>query len=177
MRMIPHTFWALSSCNSFVVLSNDTDILLLLLRYTHVYMSLGLKSLYMRIGIGRNTRFLSIHKLAISFGEQMCRNLLKAHIATGCDWISKLGVKNKVLEKINLLNEFAEDDLNMEMMDKAEEYLCSVLMGNFVKFQTFNDVRYFPHVKNKVLIQSIVPSSTCTLGSGIEGGWNSTGGF
>ena len=85
---------------------------------------MGLKSLYMRIGVGVNTRFIPVHRLALILGERMSVNLLKAHVATGCDWISKVGIKNKALARIYLLDEFAEGDLSKEMIDNTEEYLC-----------------------------------------------------
>ena len=122
---------------------------------------MGLKSLYMRIGGGANTRFIPVHKLALTLGERMSINFLKAHIATGCDWISKVGMKNKALAKISLLDEFAEGDISKEMIDKTEEYLCSVLKGKAMSFKTFDNVRYFQYIKSGVPINSIVPSSTC----------------
>ena len=47
----------------------------------------------------------------------MCRNLLKAHIKTGCDWISRVSMKNKALTQLELLNKFAEGKLNKEIID------------------------------------------------------------
>ena len=58
-----------------------------------------------------------------------CLNIIKARIPTGCDWLCKLGCKSKVLDKMNLLNEFGEGKLTEELLDKADEYLCSVLEG------------------------------------------------
>ena len=71
-------------------------------------MSIGLESLYMRIG--KSTRC----------GETKCANL-EAHIGTGCDWIqSKLGSKSKALSNMHLLDNFAErilrgNDLKKQM--------------------------------------------------------------
>ena len=96
MRIILHIYWALSnSFDSFVVLTSDTDVLVLLIRYTPYFLSIGLKSLYMLIGIGKSMRFLSFHKITVALGKRKCANILKARIATGCDWISKIGTKNR----------------------------------------------------------------------------------
>ena len=92
MRIIPHLYWALNFENdSFDVLTNDT-VLVLLLRYCAIFLRMKLKNLYIKIvWTGTNTWYLPDHELAIILGEKECRNPLKAHIATGCDWLSKLG--------------------------------------------------------------------------------------
>ena len=63
----------------------------------------------------------------ISLGERKCANILKTHIATGCDWISKLGTNNKALNHEYLLDEFGENSLSDRSVCQAEEYLCLVL--------------------------------------------------
>ena len=113
MRIISHIYWALQNgYNSFVTLTNDTDVLVVLLRYATTFLQMGLKTLYLKMGTGTSTRFLLVHKLAATLGKKKCDNILKARIATGCDWISKVGTKNKALIKEQLLDDFGECDLN-----------------------------------------------------------------
>ena len=45
------------------------------------------------MGTGSSKRYLPNHKLAVILGEEECNNVLKTHIASGCDWISKMGTK------------------------------------------------------------------------------------
>ena len=53
MRIIPHRYWALNfEYDSFVVLTNDTDVLVLLLRYCAIFLRMKLKNLYKKIGTG-----------------------------------------------------------------------------------------------------------------------------
>ena len=162
MRIILHTYWALlKGFDSLVVLTNDTDILVLLLRYMSLFVNMKLNSLYMQLGMGKHTRYFPMHKLFEALGETRCRNLIKAHIATGCDWISKVGSKTKAMVKLDLLNEFGEADLTEESFIAAEEYLVSVLKGKNTIYKTFDEYRYFQHVRNRTPIHSLVPSSKC----------------
>ena len=112
MRINTHLYWALSfEYNSFVVLMNDTDVLILLLQYCAIFSRMKLKKLYIKIGTETSTRYLPVHELTNVLGEKQCRNLLKAHIATGCEWRSKLGTNSNALHKIDLLDRSEESDV------------------------------------------------------------------
>ena len=141
-----------------VVLANDTDVLVLILRYMFKFISTGVKKVFIRIGSRLNTRYKLVDQLAINLGETSCLNIIKSHIATGCDWLSKLGCKSKVLDEMNLLNEFGEGNLTEEILDKAEEYLCSVLKGKEV-FKTFDDYRHHQLTKLCTPLVSLLPPS------------------
>ena len=121
---------------------------------------MGLKTLFIGVGSGNYTRFIPVDKLAINMGEISCNNVIKAHIATGCDWLSKVGSKSKALDNMNLLSEFGENELTDESVGKAEEYLCSVLTGKD-KFKFFDDYRYYKLTRLCTPLVSLVPSSAC----------------
>ena len=59
-------------------------------------------------------KYIPVDQLAINLSEMSCLNIIKAQIATGCDWLSKFGCKSKALDKMNLLNEFGEGNLTEE---------------------------------------------------------------
>ena len=62
MRIILHIYWALcESLDSIIILSNDTDVLVLILRYVFYFLSIGLKHLFIRIGNANNMRYLPLH--------------------------------------------------------------------------------------------------------------------
>ena len=74
-RIILHIYWALcESLDSIIILSNDTDVLMLILRYVFYFLSIGLKHLFTRIGNANNMRYLPLHKLATALGERKCAN-------------------------------------------------------------------------------------------------------
>ncbi|KAJ8880935.1 hypothetical protein PR048_017408 [Dryococelus australis] len=52
-----------------IVLSNDTDILILLLHFYDVMSSSGLKELWTRAGVGNTTRLIPVHKIADNVRE------------------------------------------------------------------------------------------------------------
>ena len=73
MRIIPHLYWASNfEYASFVVLTNDTDVLVILLRYYAIFLRMKLKSLYIKIGTGTSTQYLPIHELPNILGEKQC---------------------------------------------------------------------------------------------------------
>ena len=107
--------------------------------------------MFIRIGSGLNTSYIPVDQLANNLGEMSCLNILKAHIATGCDWLIKLGCKSKALDKMNLLIKFGEGNLTEELLDKAEEYLCSLVKGKEV-FKTFSDYRHHQLTKHAFFV-------------------------
>ena len=80
MRIIPHVYWSLSSSSDVLVLSNDTDVLCLLLYYTYKLFNHRLNELWICIGSGRSRRYIPVHTLARQLGETMCNVVLKAHL-------------------------------------------------------------------------------------------------
>ena len=165
MRIIPHLYWALNfEYDSFVVLTNDTDVSVLLLRYCAIFLRMKLKNLYMKIGTGTNTRCLPVHELTNIHGEKQSRNLdlLKAHIATGCDWLGKLGTNSNALHKVDLLDSFGESDvIDNDLINATEEYLMSLQKGKSIYFKTFDEYIYHQYVTCNTPSQSLVSSSYC----------------
>ena len=161
--MIPPLYWALNfEYDSFFVLTNDTKVLVLLLRYCAIFLRMKLKNLYIKIRTGTSTRYLPLHELANILGEKQCRNLLKAHISTGCDWLSKLGTKSNALHKVDLLDSFRGSDvIDNDLINATEEYLMSVLKGKNVSFKTYDEYVYHQYVMCNTSTQSLVPSSYC----------------
>ena len=80
-----------------VLLSNDADVLILVLHYMEYFTSTGLNELWMQFGIGKSKRFITVHKLLIQLGPQHCSNLIKYHVSTGTDSTSKVGTKSSAL--------------------------------------------------------------------------------
>ena len=77
MRIIPHLYWALNfEYDSFVVLTNDTDVLVLLLLHCPKFLRIKLKNLYIKIETQTSTRYLPVHELAKILGDKQWRNLL-----------------------------------------------------------------------------------------------------
>lgn len=170
LRIIPHIKWNLiykynSNC---LVLSNDTDVVVLLLFYISNFIKFGLKNLWILFGKGDNKVYIPIHHLYRKMGEVYCKSILKCHIGTGCDYLSKIGTKYSALkakpeEILNKFGEFAE--LTHEQMVEAESYLVKVYNScNNDKSITFDELRLKSYKKGTSSIQ--LPPTSFSINQG-----------
>ena len=64
IRIIPHIAKVFENgCKRIVLLSNYTDVVVLLLYYLHHFFSIGLLQLWVRFGTSEKTRHIPLHKL------------------------------------------------------------------------------------------------------------------
>lgn len=165
MRIIPHLIHAVvGGATRAVVLSNDTDVLVLLLHYWKMAHGHGLKELWMRARTGKSTRYLPVHILAMEIGEPLCRILPAVHCLTGCDSTSKYGTKAAALKANpeNYLIDFGKDitRINIKL---AEEYLVQVIKpGSSLK--SLDELRYHLYHFSKKTIIDLPPTSHATEG-------------
>ena len=76
VRMIPHALHSVNGGSSRVILlSNDTDVVVLGLYYWSLLKGHGLKEVWIRAGVGNSTRHISLHTLA----ERMTQRSAKSH--------------------------------------------------------------------------------------------------
>ena len=83
VRIILHIYWEhYESLDSIFILSNDTDVLVLILCYVFYFWSIGLKHLFIRMGNANNMISL----------QQPCNSLRRTKMCqytenTYCDWL------------------------------------------------------------------------------------------
>ena len=154
VRIIPHAINAADDdmCRRVVVLSNDTDVVVLCLHFFVTLKQHGVKQLWLRGGVGSTTRYIPLHILARKLGAATCKVLLAVHILTGCDITSKVGTKAAALKAhpLKYLSGFAQDiDSVEEDIEMAEQYLVQVFK-NGSDLKTMDGLRYsrFHHAKN-----------------------------
>ena len=173
MRIIPHIKWALiNGAENLLVLSNDTDVLALLLYYLSTYKEYGLKQLWIRIGSGEKQRFIPVHTLGKKLGPELCKVVLKLHIDTGCDYLSQVGTKKSALKAdpiLHLYNFATCDQINEEDIKSAECFLIKVLTSDR-SIKTFDD-RRLRHFTQKVLIMHLPPTSFFVVHGHISRWW------
>ena len=135
LRIIPHIHWNLrnqQSSKRYVVISKDTDVFVYLLFYMRDFRNTGLEELWMTVGSGEKKTHLPMHRLAEKMGPQLCKAVLKAHIGTGCDYLSKIGTKKAALlaKPQFTLTSFGESaTLDEHQINEAENYLARVFRG------------------------------------------------
>ena len=163
MRIIPHMMSSIRKGNKrIIVLANDTDVVIMILRYVDKFIEEGACEIWIRIGHQEKQRFLPIHILYDKLGITLCRVLIKAYIASGCDWLTHLGSKHAALKAnpVKYLQEFGEDsNPSGEILANVEEYLVNIHKPN-AGLETFDELRFKKYC-SKVSVAELPPSSFC----------------
>ena len=112
-----------------IIVSNDTDTFALLLYYTPYFQALGMKEIWQQYGTGET----HLHCIKQSLlGAPLAKTVIKAHILTGEDCMSKVGTKNAAMtcDPVQYLTNFGEaDTLTEQDTALAEKYLVRVWAG------------------------------------------------
>lgn len=141
--------------------------MVLLLHYIAALKDSGLLELWVQYGSQEKRRFIPLHTLHEKLGDELCLVLVKAHILTGNDCISKVGTKQAALvaKPVQFLSAFAEGpDMPDACFKLAEEYLVLVWAGSRSKTQskTFDALRYRYEVRrtSSVPLDRLPPTSS-----------------
>ena len=164
VRLIPHALHASqNSVTRIVVLSADTDVIVLLLYYWRVLHTYGLQELWIKGGVGDSTRYIPIHILA-KLHESICPVIVTIHTITGCDLTSKVGAKSAALKAhpTIYLTEFAKDVTDEDNYETVEQYLVQVLkQGSHCK--TMDQLRYWMYHHSKSMTISQLPPTSYAM--------------
>ena len=171
-RLLDHaTFEVQRGAQCILVLSNDADTVAKLVLCVKIWKQRGLEELYCLYGTGENRRYLPIHKMHANLGDPMCRVVIKAHILTGDDALSKIGTKHAALalEPIKFLSGFAEsEEISHAEIWQVEEYLVKVWVGarRETSCRTFSQLRLeeYTSTKNAKSLDTLPPTSSTILG-------------
>ena len=167
-RLVSHINWSVDKgCERVLVLSNDTDSSMNMLRYLDMFFTKGLKELWVEFGTGENRRKIPLHKLLSILGAPLCRNLIKVHILSGDDCVSKVGTKHAALvcNPLVLVNFAETDSLTAADMSIVEDFLVKVWSGSRSKptADTFDKLRHDHYLKGKPL-NELPPTSAVIRG-------------
>ena len=114
------------------MLSNDADSFAYLLKYAPEWLSLGLEELWLQYGNGETKRMIPIHQIIQAIGVPFSKIVVRAHILSGFDYVSKFGTKKAALSfaPLEYLSSFGDSEsLSERDLKKAEEYLVKVWVG------------------------------------------------
>ena len=148
-----------------VVLSNDTDTFVLLLRHTPHFLSCGATEIWLSFGIGENERMIPMHEVSKRIGPAKSLTMIKAHIITGGDIHSKVGTKHAAVKTHpeKYLSSFGETPaLSEQDISLAEEYLIKVTAGVMTKTRstTFDAYRREKYTGGSTGINDLPPTSS-----------------
>ena len=148
-------YWsAQHGCRRILVFSNDTDSVCYALRYFDKFAELGLEEMWIEFGNPR--RWIPIHHIHQRIGTSAAKSVIKAHILTGNDHLSKVGTKYAALHfnpAVTLFG-FAESHVLAEQdINCAEEYLVKCYNGvrSATHATTFDELRLQCVTSSKVI--------------------------
>ena len=161
LRIIPHVSKLVSrNFTNIVVISNDTDVLILLLHYLPQFIENGLEEIWVKFGAGGHSGFIPLHVMYNNMNKESHSVTLKAHILTGFDATSKIGTKKGALKASpeKYLSKFGNDRTDVLSYEKAESLLAKVLNASS-QSNTFNDLRYETYASKKTPFHQLPPTS------------------
>ena len=147
-----------------VLVSADTDIIVLALFHWPTLHQLGVQEMWVRTGVGDSTRLLPVHVIHKKMGQDLCALLPAIHALSGADYTSKFGTKKaalniaskKYLENFGVSPEWYEVE---KCLQPAEEYLVQLLRKG-TSCKTLDELRLwmYHHGKNTD-IEDLPPTS------------------
>ena len=95
--VVPHAIHATKTgAKRLVILSGDTDVMVLALYFNTGLKTNGLSELWICAGVGDSTRYIPL-QLISEMNPELCSELPAIYILTGCDTTSKIGTKLSAL--------------------------------------------------------------------------------
>ena len=134
--------------------------MVLLLFYIFDFFFLGLKECWIRAGTGEITRFISIHTHGRKPNHRTRSAVMKAHILTGCDVTSKIGIRTKTAaikaSPQSYLHNFGKE--NNSSAEAFLKYLVCVLDKNSPA-KSFDKLRYLWYTNKNKSLSELSPAS------------------
>lgn len=130
LRLMQHAMHATrTEAKRLVILSGDTDVMVMALFFNSDLETNDLSELWMRVGVGDSTRYIPLYVITEKKHE-LCTVFPTIHILTDCDTTSKVGTKLSAPKPpvIQRLSEFGKllSSPNQDVIlitRKAEAYL------------------------------------------------------
>ena len=140
---------------------------MLILRHITAFFEQGLQEMWVEFGTGEHRRKIPLHCLHAKLGEHFCNILLKAHVLSGNDVVSKIGTKYAAITCNPLsLSTFAENDSLTETdISVIEHYLVKLWTGvrSSTTVKTFDELRHNFYLNDKPL-NELPPTSAAIYG-------------
>jgi len=169
IQVIPHAVYVVRhSCMTWIViLSSDTDVLVIAMYFCHLLAANGLAELWLRGGVGDKTRFILLHVIAVKVGKPMCEVLPATHALTCCDSSSKFGTKAAGIkaEPVLYLKDFGRAHTVQDCVQNTEKFLVQVLNRRKHGIETMDHLRFnWYHHRKSMTITDLPPTSYATEG-------------
>ena len=138
--------------------------MVLLLRYLTALKASGLSELWLKYD-SKKERFIPLHTLHEKLGDELCLVLVKAHILTDNDCISKVGTQHAALlgKPLQFLSVFEEGgDMSDTCFKLTEDYVILVWAGCRTKPEsnTFDVLWYELRRASSLPLDRLPPTSS-----------------
>ena len=170
-RLVVHVEWVVrvKQCKRVVVVSNDTDTFALLLYHTPYLLALGMMEIWQQYGTGEKQCMLPLHQAVSNLRTPLAKTVIKGHILTGDDCMSKVGTKHAAMasDPVKYLTNFGEaDSLTEQDAALTEKYLVHVWAGarSSTTAVTFDDLRVENYTSASAGIDALPPTSSVIRG-------------
>ena len=128
-----------------------------------------MKEIWQQYGTGEKQRMLPLQQAVSNLGASLAKTVIKAHILTGNDCMSKVGTKYAAMasDPVQYLTNFGDADTFTEQdAALAEKYLVRVWAGarSSTTAVTFDDLRVENYTCANVGIDALPPTSSVIRG-------------
>ena len=156
IHIIRHVNQAVKQNSNKVVISNEADVVVLVLYYMEKFINEGLQKLLIRYETVDHTTYLPFHIMCEVMGANFCPVLLNGHISTGCDMTSKVETK-EIAIKVKLgtfLHAFDSTD-EINLLHQSKEYLVKVVFLT-TKCATFGELELKTYAAKKSIVYKTI---------------------
>ena len=117
-------------CEKVVVVFNDTNYIVLILRCITTFINMELDEVWVEFG-GEHKPKITCHSLHARFGAAFCSILVKVHVLSDNDAVSKVATKHAALtcNPFSLTNFAGTDSLSTVAISVVERYIVKVCDG------------------------------------------------
>jgi hypothetical protein len=157
-----------------VIVANDTDTFALLLHYTPHFQDIGVQEIWQQYGTSEKRCMLPLHQAVHQLGSALAKTVIKAHILTGDDCMSKVGSKHAAMacDPVQYLTNFGETDTLLDQdAAQAEKYLVRVWaeVRSTTTSETFDQLKAENYISANIGIDALPPTSS-EIGGHIQRG-------
>ena len=147
IRMMIHARHAAISYQKVVIISEDTDVLVILLS---LHSQIPAR-VFLRRGKKNSVRLIDIQRLGVMLGKDICAALIGVHAYTGCDMVSAFSGHGKI-KALNLINKSSEYrelftsfgqefQVTENYFQRIQAFTCSMYCTN-TNIKLVNELRY-----------------------------------
>lgn len=163
-RLMVHAKQASISHPRIVIQSPDTDVVVLSAAH---FADIQCQEMWIKTGVKDKLRFIPVHDIHSSFGQNLCMCLPSFHALTGCDSTSAfsgIGKKKawKALQKevntqLDLSTLGSNPVLQVPVKDIAESFICSMYSAKH--FNNADEARYHLFCQKSLKSEDLPPTS------------------